>query len=174
MGLDWTAALLPAERPSWCSVTHEPVSPPSAFTLPDPTTVFLKNGNGGRVKRTAKWRWEEGEWRVLVKKDGSATRLEKHVPIATPESPTGSRISKIAAKIKESRIEVAEASASASGSNSAKTDDMYSSLEDANEDAATSTDADGWVYCDNKWEGPSGSNRMGKVSHGVAFIDFNC
>jgi len=41
MGLDWTAALLPGKRPSWCSASPVPLPPPVAFVLPAPTTAFL-------------------------------------------------------------------------------------------------------------------------------------
>jgi Integral peroxisomal membrane peroxin len=34
MGLDWTAALLPGECPSWCSGLQAPLSPLAVFALP--------------------------------------------------------------------------------------------------------------------------------------------
>ena len=34
IGLDWTAALLPQERPSWSDVDNQAVAPPSSFSLP--------------------------------------------------------------------------------------------------------------------------------------------
>ncbi|KNZ71262.1 Peroxisomal membrane protein PEX30 [Termitomyces sp. J132] len=98
MGLDWTAALLPGERPSWCSPppSHAPVSPPNAFALPSAVTVFLPDGKGRRVKR-------------------STFGIE----------------------------------------------DVH---EDYPEEDHIATDADGWVYGDNKWEGPSGKGGMGKYT----------
>jgi hypothetical protein len=117
MGLDWTAALLPGERPSWCSAPPAlaPVTPPAAFALPAPTTVYTplptplassssqnKGGSKGkadvndrstprkRLKRTAFWTWEEPEWRLCVKTDaaaGRAARVERHPPDETA-SPT--------------------------------------------------------------------------------------
>lgn len=76
MGLDWTSALLPQERPSWCDMYLNPASPPSSFTLPSETVIYLpeprKNDPNGRVKRTAKWRWIDEDWSV-VRKTGGVT-----------------------------------------------------------------------------------------------------
>jgi hypothetical protein len=111
MGLDWTAALLPGERPSWCSASQAPLAPPAMFALPTPTTVFLPDENvpDAREKRTATWAWAEAEWQVVVRRDGE--------PSAEVEG--------------EENLEV--------------------------------TDADGWVYGDNKWESHSGKGGIGKV-----------
>ncbi|KAG6378082.1 integral peroxisomal membrane peroxin-domain-containing protein [Boletus reticuloceps] len=70
VGLDWTAALLPGERPSWCSASQLPLPPPSTFSLPSPTVSFVPVGKHGRAKRMARWTWEEPEWRVVVRKEG--------------------------------------------------------------------------------------------------------
>ncbi len=103
MALDWTAALLPGERPSWCSASQHPLSPPNAFTLPENTTVYLPADNGGRLKRTATWRWEEPEWRVMVRKDGgSLSRVERPLPSLKEESPNGSRLLKAAGRLRDS------------------------------------------------------------------------
>lgn len=76
MGLDWTSALLPQERPSWCDMYLNPASPPSSFALPSETVIYLpeprKNDPNGRVKRTAKWRWIDEDWSVVRKTGGVA------------------------------------------------------------------------------------------------------
>ncbi|KAG6878542.1 hypothetical protein C0993_004440 [Termitomyces sp. T159_Od127] len=158
MGLDWTAALLPGERPSWCSPppVHAPVSPPNAFALPSATTVFLPAGSGRRVKRTAIWRWEEPDWRVVVRREGGAlSRVERPVPEDTSDVPanesTGSKLLKAAGKMRESSAHNTAPSA----------EDVH---EDYPEEDHVATDADGWVYGDNKWEGPSGKGGMGKYT----------
>ncbi|KAI0305628.1 integral peroxisomal membrane peroxin-domain-containing protein [Multifurca ochricompacta] len=112
MGLDWTAALLPGERPSWCSASQAPLPPPAAFALPAPTTVFLPidGKSDTREQRTATWVWAEPEWRVIVRRDG--------------ESPA-----------------------------------EIGGVENTEE-----TDADGWVYGDNKWESHSGKGGIGKYT----------
>ena len=48
IGLDWTTALLPGERPSWCSISQAPPLPPVAFALPVPTMAFLSVDVGRR------------------------------------------------------------------------------------------------------------------------------
>ena len=111
MGLDWTAALLPGERPSWCSASQAPLAPPAMFALPAPTTIFLPvdGVSDSREKRTATWAWAEPEWQVVVRRDGEPS----------------------------TDVEAVE--------------------------AMEETDADGWVYGDNKWESHSGKGGIGKV-----------
>jgi len=164
VGLDWTAVLLPAERPSWCSASQHPVSPPNAFALPDNTTVFVEDGRGGRVKRTATWRWEESEWKVLLRKDGGGTsRIEKQLPSATTKEDSPSRIRKMTGKIKEITSEGSSGSTSIDGKQGLKVEtEMDDSEEPTTEEP--STDADGWVYCGNKWEAPSSKGAMNKFT----------
>lgn len=73
MGLDWTSALLPQERPSWCDIYLNPSSPPNAFVLPSDSVMYLpepKVGDpGGRTRRTSRWHWVDEDWSV-VKKSG--------------------------------------------------------------------------------------------------------
>ncbi|KAI0268737.1 integral peroxisomal membrane peroxin-domain-containing protein [Gloeopeniophorella convolvens] len=108
MALDWTAALLPGERPSWCSASQAPLPPPAAFALPAPTTALLPVDGAPdiREQRTATWAWADSEWRVAVRRDG----------------------------------------------------------EGEGGDTDEETDADGWVYGDNKWEGHSGKGGIGKYT----------
>jgi hypothetical protein len=102
MGLDWTAALLPQERPAWSTASEEPISPPSAFVLPPPTTVYLPHEKG-RAKHIAAWAWEEDEWRVLRKLEGSSTsRIERPLPSLKEEVPTN-RLLKAAGMAKDVR-----------------------------------------------------------------------
>lgn len=120
MGLDWTAALLPGERPSWCSASQAPLPPPAAFALPAPTTAFIPVDGppDAREQRTAAWEWAEPEWRVVVRRDG---------------------------------------------------DSSVDSVEGA-ENTTEETDADGWVYGDNKWESHSGKGGLGKVRARLGFL----
>ena len=153
MGLDWTAALLPQERPAWSTSSEEPISPPSAFVLPPPTTVYLPHEKG-RAKHTATWTWEEDEWRVLRKLEGSSTsRVERPLPSLKEEVPT-SRLLKAAGVMKDAKD---------AQPNHEKRDRDKEEEEDPESDE-TLTDADGWIYADNKWEGSSGRGSMGKVS----------
>ena len=86
MGLDWTAALLPQERPSWCDSHIQSVSSPSAFGLPPSSSIILPAEPGklaGRVKRTATWKWLDEEW-LIVRAGAGATNPS---PAAVPTSP---------------------------------------------------------------------------------------
>ena len=150
MGLDWTAALLPQERPAWSTASEEPISPPSAFILPSPTTVYLPREKG-RAKHTATWTWEEDEWRVLRKLESSSTtRIERPLPSLKEEAPS-SRLLKAAGVTKEAKDVV--------HSNHEKKEEE----DEQSESDEPLTDTDGWIYADNKWEGSSGKGSMGKV-----------
>ncbi|KAE9401584.1 hypothetical protein BT96DRAFT_956464 [Gymnopus androsaceus JB14] len=141
VGIDFSPALLPTERPSWSSANLQPVSPPNAY---------LRDSNGKRVKRTATWKWEEPEWKVLVRKeDGAVSRVEKPMPSAKEENQ--SLLMKAAGKMKEVNAGEGERQSS-------KKD------EDESEEEDIATDVDGWVYGDNKWEGRSSKGGMGKYT----------
>ena len=153
MGLDWTAALLPQERPAWSTASEEPISPPSAFVLPPPTTTYLPHEKG-RSKHTATWTWEEDEWRVLRKLEGSSTsRIERPLPSLKEEVPTN-RLLKAAGMMKDVKDP-----AHFGQENKVK---ERREEEDPEPDEPL-TDADGWIYAGNKWEGNSGKAGMGKV-----------
>ncbi|KAF5389473.1 hypothetical protein D9757_004294 [Collybiopsis confluens] len=155
MGLDFSPALLPSERPSWCSASLQPISPPNVFVLPEPKSVYIRDNNGRRVKRTATWKWEESEWKVLVRKeDGATTRVEKPVPSIKEENP--SLLMKAAGKMKEAN--------SQNFSNMEADHKPSQKDDDTTEDENVATDADGWIYCDNKWEGRSNKGGMGKYT----------
>ncbi|KAF8813632.1 hypothetical protein BYT27DRAFT_7230629 [Phlegmacium glaucopus] len=156
MGLDWTAALLPAERPSWCSASQQPIPPPNAFTLPENTIIYLPDATGNRMKRTAIWKWEEPEWRVLVRRDGSGTgltRVERPLSTVKDDATNNSRFLKAAT------------GRGGGPATSGNVDEDYvtaDSKESPNEDPLT--DSDGWVYGDNKWENQSNRGGMGKYT----------
>ena len=152
MGLDWTAALLPQERPAWSTASEEPVSPPSAFILPPPTTVYLPHKNG-RAKHTAIWTWEEDEWKVLRKLEGSSTsRVERPLP-SLKEEVHSSRLLKAAGVVKD----VKDAAHIGHEKKDKEKEEEHSESDEP------LTDPDGWIYADNKWEGSSEKGSMGKV-----------
>ncbi|KAL6308169.1 integral peroxisomal membrane peroxin-domain-containing protein [Sparassis latifolia] len=159
MGLDWTAALLPGERPSWCSVSQQPLSPPSSFALPAPTTVYMSDGRGGRVKRKARWGWEEAEWRVMVRSEGGAlARVERPLPKEKEEGTATSAILRAAGKMREG---------STNGSSPERLREKEGVPRDGQDEVAGEeplTDEDGWMYADNKWESGSGKGGMGKYT----------
>jgi hypothetical protein len=160
VGLDWTAALLPSERPSWCSDALQPVSPPNAFALPPDTAVVVRDADGGRVRHTARWAWEDGEWRVVVKRDGAsaAVRVERPLPprdkddtTTTTTATTGTGLSGFGShKSRSSMIGEDEEPLHVDSGTLVGEDDV--------------TDPDGWIYGDNKWESLSSKGGIGKVS----------
>ncbi|KZT68297.1 hypothetical protein DAEQUDRAFT_728109 [Daedalea quercina L-15889] len=167
MGLDWTAALLPGERPSWCSASLQPVQPPAAFALPAPTTVYMRNSDGGRVKRTARWRWAEPEWRVVMHKEGEpAARVERPLPKEEPPSTTASgaaRMLRAAGKMREGSISASPEQPKAKERENDE-GEHQGGAEEEDQEEEVFTDPDGWVYADNKWEGPSAKGGMGKYT----------
>lgn len=169
VGLDWTAALLPGERPSWCSTTLEPMSPPSAFTLPTTTFAFVGDGKGGLVKRTASWTWDEGEWKVLVRKEMGVKRVEKELPVMKEDmSQHAMRVGKVKQKVHEAGQKLKPQGDSESkdvdeveGDN-ADFAELDPDMHEVDPDEQI-TDSDGWVYGDNKWKAASSSGGLGKV-----------
>ncbi|THH07763.1 hypothetical protein EW145_g3164 [Phellinidium pouzarii] len=173
VGLDWTAALLPGERPSWCSSTLDPMSPPSAFTLPEPTCVFLSDRKGGLIKRTARWNWEEREWKVVVRKEVGSKRIEKELPVLREDtSMHANRIGRAKQRLHETGMKLKKPLEG----NRGDIEEVYSkdfgpsepgSSENADvhtdEDEAY-TDNDGWVYGDNKWKATSSNGGLGKYT----------
>ncbi|PSR72180.1 hypothetical protein PHLCEN_2v11972 [Hermanssonia centrifuga] len=168
MGLDWTAALLPSERPSWCTSAQQPVSPPVAFNLPTSTTVYLPDPvrKGARVRRTARWTWEEPEWRVVVRKEGSGvTRVERPLPSLVEEGASASagRILKAAGRMRQASLG-GEGSSPERQKEGGDSDGKAADKKDDASDEEPYTDADGWVYGDNKWEGGSARGGIGKYT----------
>jgi hypothetical protein len=191
MGLDWTAALLPAERPSWCSPSLTPILPPAAFSLPPPTIAYFPStiNHNGRTMRTATWGWAEPEWRVIIRKEGStgSSRIERAPP--APEDPAhpsstaagiASSGSRLFAKIREGSISEKAPPVPTAGSaesikrlrsSSRERTKVDEKKDDNTHEQALAkqtvdeplTDADGWIYGDNKWEGQSAKGGMGKV-----------
>lgn len=162
VGLDWTAALLPGERPSWCTVSYQAITPPSVFVLPPVTSVFLPGRDGRRIKHMATWRWADPEWGVLVNKDGlGVKRVEKQPPSVMEDEEkdnASSRLKRAATMLKD------RTSAIGNGSDKDKKEGESSTpaaIPDAEE---TVTDGDGWVYGDNKWEAPTAKGGMGKYT----------
>jgi hypothetical protein len=188
MGLDWTGALLPGERPSWCAPVPSlaPLPPPAAFTLPSSSSAVV----GGR-HRVARWEWAEPEWRVSVRREAGvgSSRIERAPP--APEEPapaTGGGLassgSRLFAKMRES-VDIKHApplspTSATFGPGAQPSSPAPIAAKDEQPRAEPPppldveeeplTDADGWVYGDNKWEGQSPKGGMGKV--GDTFTGF--
>ncbi|KIY50168.1 hypothetical protein FISHEDRAFT_11585, partial [Fistulina hepatica ATCC 64428] len=160
MGLDWQPALLPAERPSWCAASLEPQSPPSMFQLPTRATVQLPDGVGKTIKRTAIWHWEEPEWQVVVRLSEADQWSRVHKPLPVPSEENPGLLARAAGRMKESSTLSGLGSSGSHGDIPEHTDGE----ESESSSAETITDADGWVYYDNKWENPSNKGGLGKYT----------
>ncbi|KAL5485172.1 hypothetical protein ACEPAI_7814 [Sanghuangporus weigelae] len=170
VGLDWTTALLPSDRPSWCSAALELVPPPSAFSLPSPTVTYVGDGRGGLVKRTASWTWDEGEWKVSIRKELGLKRVEKEPPV--PKDDVTQHANR-AGKAKQKVYEASQKLKTPRDGDSKDVDEQeqddpdssepISSLQDLDTDDQV-TDNDGWIYGDNKWKTFSNSGGLGKYT----------
>ncbi|QRV84742.1 integral peroxisomal membrane peroxin protein [Ceratobasidium sp. AG-Ba] len=165
VGIDWSSALLPNERQSWCSPPPHlaPLSPPITFTLPPPTSHIDKTL---KIRRKAFWRWEDPEWTVLVKQSHDSHHSRLSVPLPDVSSDSEGRLAKGLKRVGESLPESVNGSV-ASGRR------LSDSGDDESHEAPLSpsvllndplTDPDGWVYADNKWEGPSPKGGIGKYT----------
>ena len=89
MGLDWTSALLPQERPSWCDSHLLPVLPPPSYPLPSSSSIVLpsptKADSGSKVKRIATWKWIDDDWAIV--------RAGPSAPTTSPSPNLGSALS---------------------------------------------------------------------------------
>ncbi|KAL9711760.1 hypothetical protein Ac2012v2_004832 [Leucoagaricus gongylophorus] len=146
VGLDWTANLLPSERPAWSSSALLPVSPPTTFVLPDPSTIHLPAPDlKSTIKRTATWKWVDPEWRLLVHTPGTQRPLPTDDPSPLSLIASASHFFFNSANVK------ASSQLSPDNDNNNNTDQPL-------------TDPDGWIYSDNKWENQSHSNSLGKYT----------
>ncbi|CAO1631037.1 unnamed protein product [Parajaminaea phylloscopi] len=187
VGLDWTAALLPQERPSWTDSSLSPVSPPSSFTLPSETVHWRpkpsKQNPNAWEKRTVRWRWEEDEWHVVVNVGGGlglgagetprkkAGRRSSEATSASNDvaTPSGSGSSTLFSGFASRNGPASPTSPRTSSTGGAF--DMLSGAQGAGaveeefaEDFAQETDTSGWRYGDNAWEKMSNRSGMGKYT----------
>jgi hypothetical protein len=126
-----------------------------------------------RVKRTARWTWDEPEWRLSIRAHGvgSATRVERTPPALTEEKePVSAGIassgSRLFAKMREASISERAPDAPPNGTERVHPKDgaHVHAGDNTHVDEDFETDTDGWVYGDNKWEGRSGRAGMGKYT----------
>lgn len=194
VGLDWTAALLPQERPSWSDESNNPVSPPSSFSLP-PARVTLKptptsSSPQSHVRRLVRWQWIDAEWSVAGR-DGfpvlAASRTGADQSLSTSSPPGSPSLSSTNGARRSSSISSTLFSQSASSASSTVDDDASSATTETaaagngtkkdRRQSSTATsdvlpsdltlldvDAEGWQYGDNGWEKMSRKAGMGRYT----------
>lgn len=194
MGLDWTSALLPQERPSWCDGHLLPVSPPVAFQLPPPSSIDLpaptQNDPNGMVRRTATWRWLDDDWSV-VRKSGKEEAISPvssrpaSAVFATGDDTSSVRapsvveqtLQKSLGKLKGVSIPGAnptspiKATGEPRGRKGSESTDVSDDGHHSSSEVTgtippvdAETDSEGWVYGDNKWENMKASGGLGKFT----------
>ncbi|GAB1520205.1 hypothetical protein RhiTH_003278 [Rhizoctonia solani] len=164
VGIDWSSALLPNERTSWCSPPPHlaPLSPPITFTLPSRTSHVDKIL---KIRRNAFWRWDDPEWTVMVKTSADSHASRVQLPLPDPSSDTEGRLAKGLKRVGENLPEsVAGSSYSRRTIDSGDDDDEKPPLSPLSGTKDSLTDPDGWIYADNKWEMPSPKGGLGKYT----------
>ncbi|KAL4400321.1 peroxisome organization protein [Malassezia pachydermatis] len=150
IGLDWTAALLPQERPSWSDSDNQAVAPPASFSLPRGTRVRMPSSTspGKDDVRVAEWRWVDPEWHVA----GVQTiTSDSYTPKEDMDAVEAQRVAKeVAASsqepiVPEEVLNVARPVTTESG-------------------VSMDVDAEGWQYGDNTWEKLSKQSGMGRYT----------
>ncbi|KAK0549278.1 hypothetical protein OC861_006545 [Tilletia horrida] len=161
MGLDWTSALLPQERPSWSDEHHNAVSPPSSFSLPPPkvTTTAADGkeaGSAGSTKRTVTWKWLDPEWTVAGAGYVGSIGYQPPGTTSLPSDASLIRSPTLGSDAEGGGATPTSASASSGGAAGWG----YSRGEQPQLDV----DEEGWSYGDNLWDKMSGKSSRGRYT----------
>ncbi|KAL7421845.1 hypothetical protein Q5752_003616 [Cryptotrichosporon argae] len=127
MGLDWTSALLPNERPSWCDSHLLPAQPPPSFSLPSPSAIVLpaptKSDPNAKVRRTASWKWVDDDWSIVRTGQGAGLSAPQHThahdDVESVSSMTSDRDRRLSGYSASGHDDAAPQPAAASGAGSA-------------------------------------------------------
>ncbi|EJT97337.1 hypothetical protein DACRYDRAFT_119456 [Dacryopinax primogenitus] len=180
MGLDWTTALLPSDPAPYTTALplpcpSAPAPSPSTLPLPSPSQTVLPHPSSPdlQVVRKALWTWEDPDWRVLVRKEGGGV---ESLPLQLPELEEGKgakgRVEEVIKRARGRTGSVIDPPASAGAGAATAGVGEAQHVEDEDEpgsrredtDEALETDENGWVYCDNKWQGRGSKGGMGKYT----------
>ncbi|WFD28687.1 hypothetical protein MNAN1_003700 [Malassezia nana] len=150
IGLDWTAALLPQERPSWSDSENHAVAPPASFSLPQSVRTYMPSSKnpGKQDLRTAEWRWIDAEWHVAgVQSITSST----YTPKKSMNAAEAERLSQEHSAAPTEPVEVPE-----------QVKDVARLATEPG--ISMDVDAEGWQYGDNAWEKLSKESGMGRYT----------
>lgn len=177
VGLDWTAALLPQERPSWSDEANNPVSPPSSFSLPA-TKIMLtpsptKEDPKAFTRRTIKWQWVDPEWSIA----GVSSRDGGYYPASTVYKGSAKDAAIKSASVVDDKDALAAAKQGYLGDalnrlRAKSGDDPNAGIEDAGTtvhkvgegEEEWDVDGEGWQYGDNAWDKMSKKSGMGRYT----------
>lgn len=185
VGLDWTAALLPQERPSWSDESNNPVSPPSSFSLPATKIMLTPAPTAADPKaftrRTIKWQWVDPEWSIAgvssrgasyassAMYKGSAKDAaiksanavgDKDALAAAKQGYLGDALNRIRARTHQSGADDASEATSDVGTTAHRVGEENA----AGGEEEWDVDSEGWQYGDNAWEKMSKKNGMGRYT----------
>ena len=150
IGLDWTAALLPQERPSWSDSENHAVAPPASFSLPRGIRTYMPSSRypGKDDLRTSQWRWVDSEWHVAGVQSITSS---SYTPKRSMNASEAQRLSKELATAHTEPVEVP--------------DEVKDVARPISEPAVSmDVDAEGWQYGDNAWEKLSKQSGMGRYT----------
>ena len=154
IGLDWTAALLPNERPSWSDADNNPVAPPAAFTLPRAKCTYVPSERAGLVdRRKSEWVWIDPEWTVDGAQFITSTAYTPHDASADEKRVHETSEAALGAVTDAADRHKAEALA-LSGAD-------VPGLVREPAPAPRAVDPEGWEYGDNSWDKLSKIRSMG-------------
>lgn len=150
IGLDWTAALLPQERPSWSDSENHAVAPPASFSLPQGSRTFMPSSrvSGKDDLRTTQWRWIDSEWHVAGVQSITSS---SYTPKKSMKASEAQRLSKELATEPTEPVEVPE-----------DIKDVARPM--AEPGVSMDVDDEGWQYGDNAWEKLSKQSGMGRYT----------
>lgn len=152
IGLDWTAALLPNERPSWSDSDNNPVEPPAAFSLPRPTRTAAPSDRPSLVDyRVSEWRWTDPEWTV----DGAQFITST---VYTPHDTEADE--KLVRETQTASAPVLDAA----DRHQASVEALVDIPGIAHNPVTMSVDNEGWEYGDNTWGKLSKNNGLGRYT----------
>jgi hypothetical protein len=170
----WNTSLLPNERPMWCTASQTAVCVPDALSLPAPAVSYLpapttsgakgeNSKTGQMIMRTARWSWEEDEWRVMVRKDGNGLVSRVERPLPNGEKDSSGQTSGSAKWSLNGVMKRGKSGDSTAGEKPDEDDEELFEGDD-DDDGLILTDPDGWIYGDNKWQGGGPKNGLQKVN----------
>ncbi|GAA99331.1 uncharacterized protein L969DRAFT_48177 [Mixia osmundae IAM 14324] len=187
VGLDWTHALLPNERPSWSDAHDAAVSPPASFMLPAPTVSYVasptRQDPESHLKHTVEWKWLDPEWTIKA--------ASKHAASSSVESAPSSGWRSVLRRGSDAKAGQQDSAAStlkAAIPGKASDPDSIKKNDEADKDAEEAAhqhpigahvedhqahwdvDHQGWQYGDNAWAKLSSDAGMGRYTRRRAWV----
>ncbi|SNX83332.1 related to integral peroxisomal membrane protein [Melanopsichium pennsylvanicum] len=189
VGLDWTAALLPQERPSWCDESNNPVSPPSSFSLPA-TKIMLtpaptSSDPKAFTRRTIKWQWVDPEWSIagvsshgyypsstVYKGSSKDAAIKSAVAVGDKDALAAAKQGYLGDALNRIRARTSGGGGGGATMDEAGENDTLSDVGTTahrvvvgeDEEEEWDVDPEGWQYGDNAWDKMSKKSGMGRYT----------